>query len=136
MRAAFLGLSEATSPGNMAQAGLEAIAFQIRAILDSLEAGGKSRTTIKVDGGLTRAKYFLELQANLLGRSLTRSQMDSVTPFGAALMAGLGAGVWSSVDELRCMIPHGNAIEPKSAPALEARYRKWRDAIGRMIDRE
>ena len=135
MRAAFLGLSEATSPGNLAQAGLEAIAFQIRAILDSLEAGVQSRATIKVDGGLTRSKYFLKLQASLLARPLAQAQADSVTPFGAALMAGLGAGIWSSLDELRSLIPSGNKIEPQSEPELEARYRQWQDAIRRMIDR-
>jgi glycerol kinase len=136
MRAAFLGLSEATSPGNLAQAGLEAIAFQIRAILDALEAGGKSRTTIKVDGGLTRAKSFLGLQANLLARPLTRSQMDSVTPFGAATMAGLGAGVWSSLDELRGLIPQGNQIAPQSDRALQSRYHQWQDAIRMMMGRQ
>jgi len=135
MRAAFLGLSEATSPGNLAQAGLEAIAFQIRAILDTLEAGAQSRSTIKVDGGLTRSKYFLKLQASLLGRPLARAQAESVTPFGAALMAGLGAGLWSSIDELRKLIPQGNKIEPKPDEAIEARYRQWLDQIQMMMDR-
>ncbi len=135
MRAAFLGLSEATSPGNLAQSGLEAIAFQIRAILDSLEAGGNSRSIIKVDGGLTRAKYFLQLQASLLDRPLAQAQANSVTPFGAALMAGLGAGMWSSLDEVRKLIPQGNKIEPEPDEALEARYRHWLDAIRMMMDR-
>jgi glycerol kinase len=133
MRAAFLGLSEATSPGNIAQAGLEAIAFQIRAILDALETDRKSQSAMKVDGGLTRAKYFLELQSNLLGRPLMQAQ--SVTPFGAALMAGLGAGLWSSLNELRGLITHGNRIEPRPDGALEARYRQWLDAIRMMMDR-
>ncbi|MFO0992182.1 MAG: FGGY family carbohydrate kinase [Hyphomicrobiales bacterium] len=136
MRAAFLGLSEATSPGNLAQAGLEAIAFQIRAILDALEGGVKNRSTIKIDGGLTRAKYFLELQANLLGRPLAQAQAGSVTPFGAALMAGLGASLWPSLDELRKLIPQGNKIEAVPDQALEARYGAWRDAIRMMVDRQ
>ncbi|MBL8905754.1 MAG: hypothetical protein JNM20_03655 [Rhizobiales bacterium] len=136
MRAAFLGLSEATSSGNLAQAGLEGIAFQIRAILDALDLGVKNHATIKVDGGLTRAKYFLELQAKLLDRPLTQSQMDSVTPFGAALMAGYGAGLWSSLDELRGLIPRGNRIEPQPDRALEARYGQWQDAIREMIARQ
>jgi glycerol kinase len=135
MRAAFLGLTEATSPGNLAQAGLESIAFQIRAILDALDAGGKSRSTIKVDGGLTRAKYFLELQANLLGRPLAPAQTQSVTPFGAALMAGLGAGLWR-MEELRALIPRGSRIEPKPDRAFEGRYRLWQDTIRMMMDRQ
>ena len=52
MRAASSALSEATSPGNLAQAGLEAIAFQIRAILNSLASRRQAQaSTIKVDGG-------------------------------------------------------------------------------------
>lgn len=136
MRAAFLGLSEATSPGNLAQAGLEAVAFQIRAILDALGVDEKSQSTIKVDGGLTRSTYFLRLQASLLGRSLMQSQSQSVTPFGAALMAGLGAGLWSSFDELRKLIPQGNKIEPIADQALETRYRHWLGAIRMMMDRQ
>jgi len=134
MRAAFLGLSEATSPGNLAEAGLEAIAFQIRAILDALRV--EEKAAIKVDGGLTRSKYFLELQASLLGRPLARAQVDSVTPFGAALMAGLGAGLWSSMDGLRMLIPQGNRIQAVPDQALEARYRHWQDAIRMMIERQ
>jgi glycerol kinase len=64
-----------------------------------------------------------------------QAQADSVTPFGAALMAGLGAGVWSSLAELRGLIPKGSPIEPQSDRALEARYGQWQDAIRRMIDR-
>jgi len=139
MRASLLGLSEATSPGNIAQAGLEAVAFQIRAILDSLQSGQHaSLSTIKVDGGLTRSGYFLTLQASLLGRSLSPAQSDSVTPFGAALMAGLGAGLWPSIDSLRKFIPQTGRIDPdpRYAQALEGRYREWRLTIGTLIARE
>jgi glycerol kinase len=139
MRASLLGLSEATSPGNIAQAGLEAVAFQIRAILDSLQSDHHtSLSTIKVDGGLTRSRYFLTLQASLLGQSLSPAQSDSVTPFGAALMAGLGAGLWPSIDSLRGFIPQAGRIDPdpRYAQALEGRYREWRQAIDMLIARE
>ena len=139
MRAALFGMSEATSPGNIAQAGLEAVAFQIRAILDSLQSGPHaSLSTIKVDGGLTRSRYFLELQAILLGQPLLSGQSDSVTPFGAALMAGLGAGVWPTIDTLRGLIPEAGRIDPdpRSSQALENRYREWRQAIDMMLTRQ
>jgi glycerol kinase len=139
MLASLLGLSEATTPGNIAQAGLEAVAFQIRAILDSLQLGRHaSLSTIKVDGGLTRSRYFLELQASLLAQPLLPAQSDSVTPFGAALMAGLGAGLWPSIDTLRGLIPQAGRIDPnpRYSQALGERYRAWRQAIDMMLARK
>lgn len=137
MRAALFGMSEATSPGNIAQAGLEAVAFQIKAILDSLREDA-SLSTIKIDGGLTRSRYFLELQASLLDQPLFPAQSDSVTPLGAALMAGLGAGLWPSIDDLRALIPQGGRIDPDPSRtrALESRYHNWRDMIDMMIARK
>jgi len=135
MRAAFLGLSEATTTGDLAHAGLEAVAFQIRAILDSLKSESGALSTIKVDGGLTRSRYFLKLQASLLDQRLSPALSDSVTPFGAALMAGLGAGLWPSTDALQALIPEAGRIDADKSwgDKLERNYHSWTRAIDMMI---
>ncbi|MBN9216918.1 MAG: glycerol kinase [Mesorhizobium sp.] len=136
VRAAILGLSEATSTGHIAHAGLEAVCFQIRAISDSIAASsGLGMASLKVDGGMTRSACFLQLQADILGLPLRPSASGAATPFGAALMAGLGAGVWGSLDELSGLFQHGEAIAPRGQPKgrLDEDYRDWRHFIDLLV---
>ncbi len=133
-RAALLGMTEATSPGHICQAALEAICFQIRATLELLAASGRTIQALKVDGGPTNAAYLMQLQADILQLPLAVAAFDSLTPYGAALMAGLGAGLWKTLDEIRAVIepPHIVHPDPARAAAWNDAYRIWRrttDAI-------
>ena len=108
---------------------------QIRAVLDPLKTAGLPLSGIKVDGGLTRSRYFLQLQANALRTSLHHSATDSAAAFGAALMAGLGAGVWGSLGELRRLVPAGEVVhpDPASAEKLDESYAAWLKAIDTLV---
>jgi glycerol kinase len=132
-RAALLGMTAATSPGHICHAGLEAICFQVRATLE-LVASGRTIQALKVDGGPTNAAYLMQLQADILQLPLAVAAFDSVTPYGAALMAGLGAGLWKSLDEIRDVIEPSHIVQPDPARAAHwtDAYRIWRgttDAI-------
>ncbi len=131
LRAAFLGLSEASSRGHIAHAGLEAVCYQIRAVLEGIMNKEKPRL-MKVDGGMTRSGYFTRMQASVLGVPLAVSKRDAMTPFGAALMAGLGAGCWTSVDELRRLPSESELIGP-STVLYEAAYEDWSNAVNMLI---
>jgi glycerol kinase len=133
-RAALLGMTEATSSGHICHAGLEAVCFQVRATLELLAAAGHRIQALEVDGGLTNATYLMQLQADILQLPLAVAAIDSVTPYGAALMAGLGAGVWRSLDEIRAVIGSPRVVRPDPARATHwnEAYRLWRrttDAI-------
>lgn len=130
LRAALLGLSAATTQGHIAHAGLEAVCYQIRAVLDGL--GGGERV-VKIDGSMTRSAYFTELQANVLGIPLSVSTSDAMTPYGAALMAGLGVGCWTSLDELARLSRAAHRVEPRDASAYQASYENWTKAIALLI---
>jgi glycerol kinase len=133
MRAAMTGLSEGTTNGHIAHAGLEAVCYQIRAVIDIIERDrGKAIPLIRIDGGMTRSRYFMQLQSNVLKRRLSLASSDAMTPFGAALMAGLGSGLWGSLDELRAITCATTEIVPdeKAAAALDRTYASWL----RMID--
>ena len=76
----------------------------------------------------------MQLQADILQRPLAVSAFDSVTPYGAALMAGLGAGLWQDLAHLRAALPPPTLVtpDPAEAPARDCAYRAWRattDAI-------
>jgi glycerol kinase len=121
---------------NIAHAALEAVCYQIRAILEAIGIGSAQRSPlIKVDGGMTRSRYFLQLQADILQLPLSPAVSGSATSFGAALMAGLGAGNWNTIDDLRSVIGATGKIHPGKAAAatLDASYSAWRAAIDMLI---
>jgi glycerol kinase len=139
MRAAIGGLSEATTNGHIAHAGLEAVCYQIRAVVDIIESHrSKQITLLKTDGGMSRSRYFMQLQADVLKRALSVASSESMTPFGAALMAGLGSGLWSSLDELKAITRATSRIAPdgKAAAALDRTYASWLRTIDMLIDAE
>ncbi|MFZ5678071.1 MAG: FGGY-family carbohydrate kinase [Pseudomonadota bacterium] len=131
VRAALLGLSEATDKGQIAHAGLEAVCFQIRAVLDRL-SGGAPLPMVKTDGSMTRSAYFNRMQASVLGTPLFVSASDAMTPFGCALMAGLGAGRWASLDDLRKIPRPGETVSPSSS--YQRAYEDWTRAVDLLIE--
>jgi glycerol kinase len=134
LRAALLGLGETTTNGHIAHAGLEAVCYQIRAVLEGLSGQSEGRLpSVKVDGSMTRSKYFTRMQATVLGVPLSVSASDAMTPFGAALMAGLGAGLWDSLDELRRLPRAATTIMPQAAEPLETGYANWTKAVNLLI---
>ncbi|MGE3833117.1 MAG: FGGY-family carbohydrate kinase, partial [Parvibaculaceae bacterium] len=97
---------------------------------------GKAIPLIRIDGGMTRSRYFTQLQANVLKRPLAVAGSDSMTPLGAALMAGLGAGVWSGLDELRAITSRGAsqvACDETAAAGLDQSYTAWLALIDTLI---
>ena len=124
----------ATSKGHIAHAGLEAVCYQIRAVLDGMSGGTKRMPhLVKVDGSMTRSRYFNRLQASVLDAPLFVSASDAMTPFGAALMAGLGAGRWPTLAELSLLPRAGERIEPVSSATHQAAYESWTKAVGLLI---
>ncbi len=133
-RAALVGMTEATSAGHICHAGLEAICFQVRAALDLIAASGRRIDSLKVDGGPAGSAYLMQLQADVLRLPLAVAALDSTTPYGAALMAGLGAGVWKDLGELRGVIRSPNFIRPDAAAAgWDAAYRAWRETVDAVL---
>jgi glycerol kinase len=134
MRAGLLGLSAATTRGHIAHAGLEAVCYQIRAVLEGIGDGRDQAMPIaKIDGSMTRSRYFTQLQASVLGVPLFVSASDAMTPYGSALMAGLGAGRWRTLAELRDLSRAGEKVEPASASAYQASYEAWAKAVNVLI---
>lgn len=135
-RGAILGLNEATSVGQICHAGLEAIGFQVRAVLESIgRLSGPAPDVLRVDGGPTRSARLMRLQADILQRSLAVSAFATVTPYGAALMAGLGAGLWKDTGELRRILPVATVVEPDGAAAghWNEAYGRWRRSVDAVL---
>jgi glycerol kinase len=98
-RAAFLGMTLDTTPDQLVRAALEGIACSVADIVGAMEdATGVAPTEVRVDGGPTRNTLLMQLQADLLGWPVAAAREADLTAFGAALLAGVGAGVMTLGD--------------------------------------
>jgi glycerol kinase len=128
VRAGLIGMTEATTRAHLCQAGAEALCYQIRTLLEGVERStGQAIGTIKVDGGPTRSDYLMQMQSDILQHSLSASAFDSVTPYGAALMAGLGAGIWRDPAALKPLLPSTRRIapDPDTKTRWDRGYEDW-----------
>ncbi len=137
-RGTIVGLTRGTTRAHIARATLEAIAFQTRDVLDAMTAdSGVPVAELRVDGGAAANDLLMQLQADLLGVPVVRPAMLETTALGAAYLAGLGAGVWSSQADLASHWRVDRRFEPAMAPAeRDARYATWRRAVARALDWE
>jgi glycerol kinase len=132
-RGTIVGLTRGTTRAHLARAALEAIAYQSRDVLDAMAADARlALGALRVDGLAARNDFLCQFQADLLDVRVERPAVIDTTALGAAYLAGLGCGLWPSLDA----ITQQWAIERTFTPAMdergrEARYRDWRRAVER-----
>ena len=87
---------------------------------------------MKVDGGGTANDFLMQFQADILGVPVEVAAVQETTALGAALLAGLGAGVWRDLPELAARWRCARRFEPRMPEAERARlYGEWQNAVGR-----
>ena len=98
-RGAVFGLTRDTSPAHLVRAGLEAMAYQTRDLLQALAADGAPRPArLKVDGGVTANAWVMQFLADICGVPVERPAYQEMTALGAAKLAALGAGLTDRLD--------------------------------------
>ncbi len=98
------------------------------------EETGISIKELRVDGGVTRNNYLMQLQANLLGIPIIRPTNIETTSLGAAFAAGIGSGVWKDLGELRSLWKIDKIYEPRwSYEKREKLYHGWKIAVKRVM---
>ncbi|RAL17280.1 glycerol kinase [Aspergillus homomorphus CBS 101889] len=98
----IFGVTQYTQKGHLARAILEATCYQTKAILDAMEKdSGHALSELAVDGGMSNSDLAMQIQADLISIPVYRPQMRETTALGAAIAAGLAAGVWRNITELR-----------------------------------
>ncbi|MDG2496813.1 MAG: glycerol kinase GlpK [Aquiluna sp.] len=129
IRGSLFGVTRGTTNANIAYATLEAIAFQVKAVLDAMELDMDSAIpNLNVDGGAAANNLLLQIQSDLIGKEVLRATNLESTGLGAALLAGLGAGIWSSLEELTELNPTEARFAPKQD--RKASYLQWLKALG------
>jgi glycerol kinase len=130
-RGLIAGLDRGTTAAHIARAALEGVAFQIMDLAEAMRAeAGAAFPSFRVDGGASANDLLMQFQADLLGVPVERPRMIETTALGAAFLAGLATGVWSSRDEIRKGWKVGKRFDPKmKADERERHLAKWRRAL-------
>jgi glycerol kinase len=133
-RGVIWGLTRGTTRAHIARAALEAIAMQNVDLLGAMERDlGQPLKTLKVDGGASANGLLMQLQADLLNCQIVRPEMTDTTALGAALFAGLGVGLFSSLDDIRATWKAAATFEPSmSAQARQEMMARWAEGLRRV----
>ena len=130
-RGLVIGVTRGTTRGHLVRATLEAIAFEVRDVAETLPSS-TALTSLTVDGGASANDLLCRMQADQLGVPVERPRFVETTAIGAAFLAGLGTGVWSSFDELKATWQLDQRFEPSgSREDADAAYARWREAVER-----
>jgi len=132
-RGAIVGISRGTTRAHLVRATLEAIAFQTRDVIETMESEcGLTLPELRVDGGAAANDLLMQIQADILGREVVRPAVTETTALGAAYLAGLAVGFWKGQDELAGKWRVDKRFEPRmEASQREELYQGWKRAVER-----
>jgi glycerol kinase len=132
-RGALTGLTRGSTRAHVARAVLEGVALQITDILGAMaQDAGRPLAELRVDGGAARNDLLMQFQSDVLSVRCVRPTNLETTALGAAYLAGLGVGFWSSPDAVRAAWAEDRRFEPgMPRDAVDARLRAWSEAVAR-----
>lgn len=132
-RGAIVGITRGTTRAHLARATVESMVFQTRDVVDAMSAAsGREVLAMRVDGGASVMPLLLQLQADQLQVPVSRPTVQETTALGAAYLAGLAEGVWSSPDEVRENWVLDVEVEPAAdRDAVDAAHATWLRAVER-----
>ena len=135
-RGAIIGITRGITKEHIARATLESMAYQTADLLRTMEKDAKvSISSLKVDGGATANNLLLEIQADIIGVPTVRPTCIETTALGAANLAALAVGFYSSTDEIKQAWIEDRRFYPTMDEARRARRTEmWHKAVGRTLD--
>ncbi len=128
-RAALVGLAANHGRGHIVRAIMEGVAFSLRDSFSIFAEMNVPVSTIRLGGGGARSKLWRQIQADVYGHAVEIVEAEEGAAYGAALLAGVGAGVWSSVDsacECSVRVAHEVFPHPAAAKIMEQQYAAFR----------
>ncbi|MBG9985080.1 glycerol kinase GlpK [Aerococcaceae bacterium DSM 111022] len=130
-RGSMFGVTRATTRNDIAKATLQSLAYQVRDIIDTMEAdSGIEIPVLKVDGGAARNEYLMQFQADISGKEISRVANLETTALGAAYMAGLAVGFWDSIEDIRQMAGETTDYQSQMNDSRkEELYDGWKRAV-------
>ena len=128
-RGTIFGLTRGADRNHIIRASLEAIAYQTMDVIAAMKQDtGLQISSLKVDGGASRNNFLMQFQANVIHATVKRARIMETTALGAAYLAGLRAGVWSTKDELQAVWSAEKEYIP-SGEDMQINIHKWHKAV-------
>jgi len=135
-RGAIIGLTRGSGRAEIARAALDSTVHQTCDLLDAIAADGVAATRLRVDGGMTANNALMQRLADLTGIEVVRPVQSEATAWGAAFLAGLGAGIFASLEDGRRLWAQDRSFTPDiAAGARNAGRAAWRTAVERVRTR-
>ena len=132
-RGALLGLTRDSGVAEIVRAALEAVAYQTRDLMVAMQEDGAKPAALRVDGGMAVNDWVMQFLADQLAMPVERPVVTETTALGAAYLAGLGAGIFASTEEIGARWKRQRAFEPAmKAEERAALYAGWQAAVGRV----
>jgi glycerol kinase len=126
-RGVVTGLTSGTRREHLARAALESIAYQTRDVVDAMNI---KLDTLQADGGATGNRFLMQFQADVLRIPVEVAAERETTAMGAAALAGLAVGVFTSKDEVARALGTAKRYEPQmDEDEAERLVREWRRAV-------
>lgn len=134
VRGAIFGLTFASTKAHVVRAALESIACQVNDLIDVMaRATGAPLKEVCADGGPTKNRFLMQLQADLLHAPVVCTEVDDASAFGAAIMCGFSQGLWTSFNEVIGLRHVSETYQPQSNPQAVMLYQGWLDAVRKLI---
>jgi glycerol kinase len=132
-RGTILGITRGTGRAHLARAVVESMVFQTRDVVAAMAAAsGTAQQALRVDGGASAMDLLLQLQADQLQVPVARPVVQETTALGAAYLAGLATGYWSSLDEITANWALDREVRPSVDQATaDAAHAQWLRAVER-----
>jgi glycerol kinase len=132
-RAALIGLSRDSGQSEIVRAALEAVAYQTRDLMAAMAKDGATPASVRVDGGMAVNDWVMQFVADQLAIPVERPVVTETTALGAALLAGLGSGLFSSLRDVAKRWQRNRVFEPQmDGTTRDALYTGWLEAVSRV----
>ncbi|MBB4008437.1 FGGY family carbohydrate kinase [Allorhizobium taibaishanense] len=134
-RALFSQINFSTTRAQMARAVTDSIAFQVHDVVAAMRAQSTHAAgALYVDGGPSQNRFLMQCVADILQHPVIQREAPEASALGAAYLAGLSVGFWSSLDDIARLAGDGSRIEPQAGDRQD-RLEIWKDAIDRSTFR-
>jgi glycerol kinase len=134
-RGLISGLTRGSTAAHVARATLDAVAYQVRDVFEAMQLDAQTELpSLLADGGASCNDRLMQFQADIIGRPVIRSSSADLSACGAAWLAGLAVGFWSSLAEIRLLPQCGERFNPDLAESRRAQLLAgWHDALKRAL---
>ncbi len=130
-RGCIVGLTRGTRREHIIRAAQESIAYQVADLVNAMQQDtGLTLASLKADGGASRDHFLMQFQSDIIHCKVRRPAIRETTALGAAYLAGLGVGVWDSLDEIKKLWECDIVYEPQMSPGCGLPGRAGRRRLG------